>query len=183
LKPRVTKQSTLTDICFAVCTALHSAGTTAVLTGGSAATYYAPERYQSRDADFIVTMSQDGDRGLAALQLLGFRAEADRIYRHAETPYTLEFPPGPLAIGGEIVTDYDSILRGDEVLHVISRTDSVRDRLASFFHWADRSSLVTALAVAESGDIDLAVIKDWSQREGAMDKFREFHERLKRGRR
>ena len=37
--------SSLTDVAFAVCTALHEAGYTVILTGGSAATFYAPEAY------------------------------------------------------------------------------------------------------------------------------------------
>lgn len=34
------EESSLSDVAFAVCTALHRAGTTAVLTGGSAAAFY-----------------------------------------------------------------------------------------------------------------------------------------------
>jgi hypothetical protein len=42
--------ATLTDVAFAVCTALERAGEYAVLVGGSAATYYAPEAYESRES-------------------------------------------------------------------------------------------------------------------------------------
>ena len=49
----ITATSTLADVAFAVCTALHTNGGVAVLTGGSAATYYAPDAYQSRDLDFL----------------------------------------------------------------------------------------------------------------------------------
>jgi hypothetical protein len=47
--------SSLVDVAFAVCTALDRDGITAVLTGGSAATFYAPEAYQSEDADFVLS--------------------------------------------------------------------------------------------------------------------------------
>jgi len=179
----ITPNSTLTDVCFAVCTALDAVGTIAVLTGGSAATYYAPERYQSRDADFILTMYRVREAGPAALEQLGFCVGEDQIYRHERTKFTLEFPHGPLAIGAELIKRYETVRRDDQVLHIISRTDSVRDRLAAFFHWSDRSALVTALGVAESGDIDLAAIKAWSEREGEADKFREFSDRLRHDRR
>lgn len=56
---QITEKSSLEDVCFTVCTALAHVGTNAVLAGGSAATYYAPHAYQSRDADFIVTFSSD----------------------------------------------------------------------------------------------------------------------------
>jgi hypothetical protein len=69
--------------------------------------------------------------------------------------------------------------RNDGLLHVISRTDCVRDRLAAFYHWDDRSSLVTATAVAQSGSIDLDLIRQWSTREGEATKFGEFERQLK----
>lgn len=52
----ITASSTIVDVAFAVCTALERAKIIAVLTGGSAATYYAPEAYQSRDLDFVITL-------------------------------------------------------------------------------------------------------------------------------
>jgi hypothetical protein len=47
--------ATLTDVAFAVCSALDRIGERAVLCGGSAATYYAPDAYQSRDLDFVLS--------------------------------------------------------------------------------------------------------------------------------
>ncbi len=55
--------SALISVAFEVCTALEAAGTTAVLTGGSAATFYAPEAYQSVDIDFVITMRSQGGAG------------------------------------------------------------------------------------------------------------------------
>ena len=153
-----------------------------MLTGGSAAVYYAPERYQSADADFIVTMNPNPQAAASALRELGF-VERSGIYRHPETPFMLEFPPGPLSIGETIVLDYETIEQGESVLHVLSRTDSVRDRLAAFYHWSDRSSLRTALDVARSGEIDLEKIATWSEREGAREKFAEFTRRFDEERR
>ncbi|MGC1379984.1 MAG: hypothetical protein WA814_03030 [Candidatus Baltobacteraceae bacterium] len=129
--PLITAASTLKDVCFAVCTALDRAGTVAVLTGGSAATYYAPESYQSRDADFVIEFSADRAHAAEAVRQLGYR-EVGGTYHHSTSPFTLEFPPGPLAIGDDLVHSYETVKREDEVLYVLSRTDSLRDRLAAF---------------------------------------------------
>jgi hypothetical protein len=86
--------STLTDVAFAVCTALDRNGFHAVLTGGSAATYYAPDAYQSGDLDFVLTLR--GTEGEAALISLGFFRKGD-FYRHPHTHFLLEFPPCPSA--------------------------------------------------------------------------------------
>lgn len=172
----ITRQSALTDVAFAVCTALHNSGTKAVLTGGSAAVYYAPERYQSRDADFVITMCANRAAAAAALRSLGF-TEHGGIYRHVHSPYTVEFPPGPLAIGNTIIEKYETVQRDSEILHVISRTDAVCLSLAKFYHWSDRSSLRTALDVAQSGEVDLERVATWSRNEGCEQKFEEFAER------
>jgi hypothetical protein len=47
-----------------------------------------------------------------------------------------------------------------------------------FYHWDDRSALVTAAAVAKSGPIDLPLISKWSHAEGQAAKFSEFESRL-----
>ncbi len=148
-----------------------------MLTGGSAATYYAPEAYQSRDADFIIEFSADRARAALAIRDLGYR-EVGGTYDHETSPFTLEFPPGPLAIGDDLVRSYETINRGNEVLHVLSRTDSVRDRLAAFYFFSDRSALAAALGVARSGEVDLATVQRWSVKEGAATGFREFRESL-----
>ncbi|MDQ2681841.1 MAG: hypothetical protein M3Y21_12620 [Candidatus Eremiobacteraeota bacterium] len=169
----ISPKSSLIDVCFAVCTVLDRAGTKAVLTGGSAATYYAPHRYQSLDADFVIVMSLDTDSARAALSHLGF-TEAGGIYSHSQSRYTLEFPPGPLAVGAEVIRNYDTVKRKSEILYILSRTDSVCDRLAGFYHWADRSALRTAINIAFGGQIDLARIKRWSAAERSTEKFQQF---------
>ncbi len=169
--------SSLTDLAFVVCTALDRQGFHAVLTGGSAATYYAPEAYQSGDLDFVITLKGTG--GEAALAALGFTRKGD-FYRHPRSPFLLEFPKGPLAVGDELIHSWSTVRRGDEVLYVLSPTDSCRDRLASFLFWSDFSGLEQAIAVfhARAHEVDLHVIEDWCRREGHSKKFGLFASRV-----
>lgn len=155
--------STLEDVCFEVCTALELAGIVAVLTGGSAATIYAPAVYQSRDADFVITLHADGGAGV--LSRLGY-VERGGIYEHPHSRYTIDFPRGPLAIGNDLITAWNTLRRGGQSLHILSRTDCVRDRLMWFYVYNDRSALAAALGVAASGAIDERLIRRWSEREG-----------------
>jgi hypothetical protein len=175
--PSITETSSLKDVSFAVCTALQRAGTVAVLTGGSAATYYAPQAYQSQDADFVITFSSDPARAGNAMRELGYR-EIGGTYHHEKNAFTVEFPPGPLAIGADLVRAYDTVKRGSDVLHVITETDCVRDRLAHFYFFADRSALAAAVAVARSGVVDLAAIRRWSLKEREASHFEEFSQSL-----
>jgi hypothetical protein len=59
----IDERSSLIDVAFAVCTSLDNIGTRAILTGGSAATFYAPTALQSRDCDFITTLGAAMHRG------------------------------------------------------------------------------------------------------------------------
>jgi hypothetical protein len=127
----MTAASSLEDVCFAVCTALHIAGTVAELTGGSAATYYAPAAYQSGDADFIIKFSIDATSAADAIRNLGYR-ETGGSYFHHENLFTLEFPPGPLAIGDDLVA------RGGPVdMRKIERWSVEEEKAARFAEFGD----------------------------------------------
>lgn len=173
----ITASSSLTDVAFAVSTVLDAAGFVTVLTGGSAATYYAPAASQSKDIDFVITLNGKG--GEEALASLGFTRTGD-YYVHSKSPFPLEFPPGPLAIGEDLVTTWSSVRRKKEVLHVLSPTDSCRDRLASYLFWNDFSGLEQALAVqqARPQEISLKAVRDWCRREGHAQKYDLFAARL-----
>ena len=45
---------TFGDIAFEVCSAFHRANISAVLVGGGAAAFYAPEAYETSDLDFVL---------------------------------------------------------------------------------------------------------------------------------
>lgn len=108
--------TSLVDVCFIVCTALALVDTTVVLTGGSAATFYAPQAYQSRDADFIITLS--GENNAATMKSLGY-SEKGGTYVHKSNGYTVEFPKGPLAIGDDLITTWETFRRDDGHLNVL----------------------------------------------------------------
>jgi hypothetical protein len=172
----IRKSSALPDVAFAVCTTLKENEITGVLTGGSAATFYAPDVYQSRDLDFVITIATARCRKQAGAALigLGYRL-AGQTYVHASNPLTVEFPPGPLAIGDDLVVKWNTVKRRSEILHVLTPTDCVRDRLLWFYlQPTDRSSLQAAVGVAQRKDVDLRGIAKWSRRAGFAVRFREF---------
>ena len=73
---------------------------------------------------------------------------------------------------------------GINCLRVISPTDCVKDdRLAGYYFWGDRQSLVQALLVAINNRINLADISRWSQVSGNLSGFEVFHEKYANQRR
>ncbi len=81
-----------------------------VLTGGSAGAYWAPNAYQSADADFVLTLGVDPKKIVNVMQALEFRSVGG-IWVHPRTIFTVEFPPGPPAIGGERINCHESVRR------------------------------------------------------------------------
>jgi hypothetical protein len=168
---KVTGSSSLVDIAFAVCTALDHAGIVGVLTGGSAATYYVPERYQSLDVDFVLRIAPQRHVVDEAMATTGYALAPSGIYKHPDTSVTVEFPRGPMAIGRDIIQTWSTDRRGEHVLHVNSVTDCVRDRFMHFWAWNDRSALDVALAVATQhrSAFDAAAFRAWTEAERAAD--------------
>jgi hypothetical protein len=165
--------SSLVDVAFHVCTHLANRGITAVLTGGSAATYYAPDAYQSKDIDFVLEFALTTKAVATAMADAGF-SRSGSVYSCPDTILTVDLIEGPIAVGSEIISDYVRVEDKRGVLLTISATDSVRDRLAAFIHWNDRNSLDQAVAVARNNKIDLVVVEAWCRAEGGAQKFEAF---------
>jgi hypothetical protein len=53
-------------------------------------------------------------------------------------------------------------------------TDSVKDRLAAFYHWNDHQALDQATMVSKSQKTDFHEVKRWSEKEGHTEKYRQF---------
>ncbi len=180
----IDRDATLADVCFAVALALDDAALHGVLTGGSAAAMYAPDTNTSNDADFVIQGGARADELERALQPIGFRPSATiGMYVHPETPFTIDFLKGPLAVGGEYVLNSAVLQRGHLRLHILTPTDCVRDRLAHFYFWDDYTALGAAVGVARAehgADVNLNDLRDWTQRESAASgidyavKFAEF---------
>ena len=169
----INSETSLREIAFLVCTALEEAGTRVVLTGGSAAEIWAALEYQSGDLDFIVQFSaEDGAR---PLRQLGF-FEKSGSYEHPNSDLILEFPVGPLSVGDDLIQDWDTLTEDGRILHVLTPTDSCRDRLAGYLFWSDLGSLQEAVSVArcQPRRVDLAKIEDWCSREGHLERFHDF---------
>ncbi len=181
----ITNDSTLVDVCFAVANALEVHGILAVLTGGSAATVYAPRINTSYDADFVLEHDEPLAAIVDALLSIGFKRDGkSRIFVHPDIVFTIDFPRGPLAVGGDYVRETVVLASGDMRLRILSPTDCVRDRLAHFYHWNDFTGLNAAVAVAAANfdDVDMELVRSWSKREDNIEKFIEFERRTKNSR-
>lgn len=138
-----------------------------MLVGGSAATFHAPDAYQSMDLDFVARFAANNEREAAVVKVLaglGYELSGNTFVHKHGNPFTVEFPRGPAAIGDEILRSFDTLKEGNRILVVVTPTDCIRDRLAHFFYWNDNSALSAAIGVAQAqrSRVHFEVIRKWA---------------------
>jgi hypothetical protein len=173
---RISRDHTREEVAALVCEALDRAGIPVVLSGGAVVSIYSDNAYESFDLDFIrqgVARKVDGVMGK-----LGFRSQG-RHWTHPDSPFWVEFPPGPVQVGDAIVRDFAERQTRVGTLRLLAPTECVMDRLAGYYHWDDPQCLGQAIAVARRHDIDLGRIESWSRSERSIEKFRRFQEGLR----
>jgi len=178
---RLTEKSTLSTVALTVGDALRGSGIHGVLTGGACVSLYTRGPYHSTGVDFVLSGVVHRDELDEALATVGFQRSGDR-YDHPTTLLYVEFPPGPLAIGGDLEIKPVEIRRARLRTLALSATDCCRDRLAAYYHWNDRQSLRAAVLVALVNRMQIRRIEEWSRGEGAGSRFEEFREELKQAR-
>lgn len=98
---KITASSTLETVAIAVGDALAENGIRAVLTGGACAGIYSGGLYSSQDVAFVLEGRVTPSNLDAAMASLGFSRQGNR-YVHPKTPFWVEFPRGPLAVGADL---------------------------------------------------------------------------------
>ncbi|GAB4506595.1 MAG: hypothetical protein Fur0017_28480 [Anaerolineales bacterium] len=129
------------------------------LSGGAAVSIYTVNRYVSADIDLVEDTYADRNKVNNAMEEIGFR-EKNRYFTHPETQHIIEFPSGPLSVGGKAVKNITEIKYATGILRVISPTDCVKDRLAAYYFWKDQQSFNQALLVAQNNPVNISEIKN-----------------------
>jgi hypothetical protein len=158
---------------------LSKAGIESVLVGGAVVAIYTKGVYRSGDLDFITGKGTQA-QVQATLETLGFQKVRGRHFEHPDCLHIIiEFPPGPVSIGEDFKIQPDEKKIEGQIIKILSPTDCIRDRLASYIHFNAHDCLDQAALVAKSQPFDLEKVKKWCLSEGAGDKFENFRNRIK----
>lgn len=161
----------LEDLAGYISEELRKRGIDTILVGGACVTIYSKNRYQSYDLDFITYDDMKKVKG--ALLELGF-TKKHKHYQHPECKWFIEFVSPPVAIGNEPVHDFNKINTILGTIKLLRPTDSVKDRLAAFYHWDDKQALEQAIEIYREQDINLGEVENWSKKENQLEKFKIF---------
>ena len=156
---------------------LREKGIEVILSGGAAVAIHSSNKYVSKDLDLINVYGVNRRKIRDVMTALGFYEEG-RYFRHTDSQFFVEFPPGPLTIGEEPVKQIVEKKLSTGILKVISPTDCVKDRLAAYYHWGDQQSLLQAILVAQRNKINVGEIRRWSLVEGKLPEFETIKNKL-----
>jgi hypothetical protein len=137
-----------------------------VLVGGAVVAIHSEGAYRSGDLDFVRLNVFDDVDVDGAMDDIGFRREG-RHFVHPDCKHLfVEFVPGPLGIGHERRIVPDESREGSTTIRILSPTDCVCDRLASYIHFGARDCLDQAALVARAKPVDWNRIERWCRDEG-----------------
>ena len=107
---------------------------------------------------------------------IGFTRDGGRHYIHPECQHLyIEFPGiVPLGIGEDYSIRPDEHKVDGKIIKILSPTDCVKDRLATYMYFKDRDGIDQALLVAEKHPVNFASIEKWCKGENHHDVYQEF---------
>lgn len=159
---------------------LKKKGIDTVLVGGAVVSIYSNGAYHSGDLDFVKT-SILVTKLDETMDELGFKKHG-RHFVHPNCKHLfVEFPGGPpLGIGEDNAIIPDEVEVAGTVIKILSPTDCVKDRLASYIYFKAAEGLDQAVLVAKNQEVNLTSIKKWCKGENEPHVFNEFLLALKK---
>lgn len=168
----------LEDLAGLVSQELQNDGIDLILVGGACVSIYSKNRYQSYDLDFVTY--EDLKKVRKSLERLGFSYRS-KYFSRDDCLWFIEFVSPPVAVGDEPINRFSEHQTRMGTVTILTATDTVKDRLASYFHWGDRQGLEQAIDICiEVADVDLDEVKRWSLKEGFPERYKELLDLLER---
>lgn len=162
-----------------VATHLKSRNIDTILVGGAVVSIYTDGAYESGDLDFILTNFFVKNLPEAMAEI-GFKKQKSRHYVHPECSHLyIEFPQGPVEIGDDLSIVPDEVESDGKKIKILSPTDCVKDRLATYIYFKNRIGMEQALMVARKHPVNFENIKKWCQGENSPQVYEEFEQNLK----
>ncbi|TGL46628.1 hypothetical protein EHQ61_17990 [Leptospira wolffii] len=157
---------------------LSAKGIDSVLVGGAVVSVYSDGIYKSGDLDIVYTSYESAVWKMIqeVMKELGFK-KVTRHFTHPQCKHLfVEYASPPVSIGD----DYRIVPATKEIsgktIKILSPTDCIKDRLASYIYFNARECLEQAILVAKRQVFHLKEVERWCESEGdkARSAFLEF---------
>ena len=161
---------------------LVQAGYDPVLTGRACAAVYVGSKVAARALDFVLKEYEVPELA-DTMRAIGFNRTGLYTYEGRRCPLDVIFSPPPLAVGDDMVRGVDEIKVRGGAIKLLTPTDCTRQRLSMYYRWGDMDAFEEAVEMALAFDVDMDLIKKWSDWEWCSDRYEEFIEELNRRKR
>ncbi|TGN10395.1 hypothetical protein [Leptospira ilyithenensis] len=161
---------------------LANKGIQSILVGGAVVAIYSKGAYRSGDLDLVEPLLSRAADIKSVMESIGFN-KVNRHYVHPKCKHLyIEFVSAPVSIGDDYKIVPDEKEFKGKILKILSPTDCIKDRLASYLHFKARECLDQALLVAKTQKFDLEKVREWCLNEAGngKDVFDEFANLYKR---
>jgi len=147
-------------------------GIDTVLVGGAVVSYYAQGLYESGDIDLVFQSYHLTEETIKkVMNQIGFKRQTGRHYKHPKCKHLfVEFLSPPVGIGNDYQIKPKEIKIGKHVIKILSPTDCIKDRLASYIYFRSPECLEQAILVASKHPFDIKAIENWCKIEGPQTK-------------
>lgn len=152
---------------------LEEVGYEPVLTGSACAAVYVGPSLKPTAINFVID-EYTASEIEQAMRKLGFARSSMNHYESKKAPFDVVFSPPPLAVGDDVVKDIVTVQARPGKFKMLNPTDCVRQRLSMFYRWGDVEAFGEAVEVARRHEIDMELVRRWSEWEWCADKYAEF---------
>jgi hypothetical protein len=153
-------------------------GVDTVLVGGAVVSIYSEGAYQSGDLDFVLCSIFKKKNLPKLLKEIGF-TQSGRHFVHSNCQHLyIEFSSSFLEIGDDNNIVPAEVESSGTMIKILTPTDCVKDRLASYFPFEARECLDQAVLVTGKHPINMQAVKKWCLNEGAEKTFDDFQDKL-----
>ena len=164
------KNTSIVELAVIIVNHLRQHDIRVVLVGGLAVEIYTENLYLTKDIDMVNTSYHPASAIHEAMAKIGFHKQG-RVYVNKTTDICVEFPSAPLSVGEELIQETTIIEVGFGEIPILLAKDVIKDRLAAYFHWNDRPSLVQALAIMSNHSFNTEELKTFCLAEGRTDQY------------
>jgi hypothetical protein len=169
------EDTTIVELAVIVARHLQQKGIHVVLVGGLAVEIYTENLYLTKDIDMVDISYHPPSTIQKAMSEIGFFKNG-RVYVNQTTEICVEFPSAPLSVGEQLIRETTVIKTQMGDIPILHARDVIKDRLAAYFHWNDKPSLVQALAVMINHSIQMDELKAFCAGEGELAQFKIIQE-------
>jgi hypothetical protein len=175
---RSLKGLTIRQAAAVICARVSAIGYDPVVIGKGCAAIYGGGAIRANSLEVVVS-EYVASKFEKEMRKLGLTNRVQRTFSNKVANFEVTFMPPPVAVGDNVVEQPSAMKTPEGTIGLLDPTDCVRHRLSAYYRFGEADALTDAVVVAKRHDVDMDLIRRWSQWEWASDKYEDFEKLMK----